>query len=144
MTSGGECGCLIKGRQYWLGIRNKFMILQHCELRSPRGWRSSLSGVLKSFFSLFFFVDRGFLASTMLRQTVRSFGALSLTDNSVPAAQLSRSFSSRSKLDDNTDEDGVGIVRKWLIDLKSKPIPENAPEFTHSRSSGSGGQQVDK
>ena len=80
----------------------------------------------------------------MLRQTVRSFGALSLTDNSVPAAQLTRSLSSRSRLGDSNNEDEIGTVRNWLAHLKSKPIPESVAEFTFSKSSGPGGQQVNK
>lgn len=81
----------------------------------------------------------------MLRQTVRSFGALSLTDNSLPAAQLSRSFSSPAKsADKRNNEDEVGTVRTWLADLKSKPIPESVPEFKASKSSGPGGQHANK
>lgn len=78
----------------------------------------------------------------MLRQTVRSFGALSLADTSLPAAQLSRSLSSRSKSDDKGKEDEVGAVRKFMVDLRSKPIPESVPFFTYSKSSGPGGQHV--
>ena len=81
----------------------------------------------------------------MLRQTVRSFGALSLTDNSLPATQLSRSFSSYAKSDDHRNkEDDVSVVRTWLANLNSKPIPESVPEFTASKSSGPGGQHVNK
>ncbi len=79
---------------------------------------------------------------TMLRQTVRSFGALSLTDTSLPAAQLSRSLSSHSKSDDKGKEDEVGAVRKFMVDLRSKPIPKSVPFFTYSKSSGAGGQHV--
>lgn len=78
----------------------------------------------------------------MLRQTIRSFGALSLTETSLPTAQLSRSFSSHSKSDDKGKEDEVGAVQKFVVDLKSKPIPESVPFFTYSKSSGPGGQHV--
>ncbi len=82
----------------------------------------------------------------MLRQTVRSFGALSLTltDNSLPAAQLSRSISFRSKSDNNGTEDEIDHVVKWSAGLKSKPIPENVAFFTYSKSSGPGGQHVNR
>ena len=82
---------------------------------------------------------------TMLRQTARSFGALSITDNPLSSGQLSRPFSSRPKFfDSNTEEDEIGSVQKWVANLSSNPIPESIASFTSSRASGSGGQHVNK
>ena len=80
----------------------------------------------------------------MFRQTIRSLGALSLTDNSLPSGQLSRSFSSHPKpTDGNAEEDEISTAQKWLADL-SKTIPVNIASFTLSKSSGPGGQHVNK
>ena len=79
----------------------------------------------------------------MLRQTVRSFGALSIADNTLPASHLSRQFSARSKSDKNSNAE-VGAVQTWLASLSSRTIPESVAVFTYSKSSGSGGQHVNR
>lgn len=41
-------------------------------------------------------------------------------------------------------EDDLRIARKWLADLNPETIPRNLCEITFSRSSGPGGQNVNK
>lgn len=78
----------------------------------------------------------------MLRQTVRSLGALSVTDNPSPVPRVSRFSSFHSLLEADAKQAEISVVRKWLADLNPDTIPGSALSFTSSKSSGPGGQKV--
>ena len=44
----------------------------------------------------------------------------------------------------NTDEDELAAARKWLAKLDAEPIPRSIADISFSRSSGPGGQNVNK
>lgn len=66
--------------------------------------------------------------------------------NTQPHSILSqhvRAFASKRGPADYSDED-LAAARKWLADLNPDTIPRSLSEITFSRSSGPGGQNVNK
>lgn len=57
--------------------------------------------------------------------------------------QHARAFASKRGPADYSDED-LAAARKWLADLNPDTIPRSLSEITFSRSSGPGGQNVNK
>jgi hypothetical protein len=58
-------------------------------------------------------------------------------------SQHARAFASKRGPADYSDED-LAAARKWLADLNPDTIPRGLSEITFSRSSGPGGQNVNK
>lgn len=58
-------------------------------------------------------------------------------------SQHARAFASKRGPADYSDED-LATARKWLADLTPDTIPRSLSEITFSRSSGPGGQNVNK
>ena len=58
-------------------------------------------------------------------------------------SQHVRAFASKRGPADYSDED-LAAARKWLADLNPDTIPRSLSEITFSRSSGPGGQNVNK
>lgn len=57
--------------------------------------------------------------------------------------QLPRAYATKRGPADYTEED-LSAARKWLANLNPDTIPSNLCEITFSRSSGPGGQNVNK
>jgi peptidyl-tRNA hydrolase ICT1 len=58
-------------------------------------------------------------------------------------SQYARTFASKRGPADYSDED-LAAARKWLADLNPDTIPRSLAEISFSRSSGPGGQNVNK
>jgi peptidyl-tRNA hydrolase ICT1 len=58
-------------------------------------------------------------------------------------SQHARAFASKRGPSDYSEEDLIA-ARKWLADLNPDTIPRSLSEITFSRSSGPGGQNVNK
>jgi peptidyl-tRNA hydrolase ICT1 len=58
-------------------------------------------------------------------------------------SQHARAFASKRGSSDYSEEDLIA-ARKWLADLNPDTIPRSLSEITFSRSSGPGGQNVNK
>ncbi len=76
----------------------------------------------------------------MIRQAVVASSALSFTHQAVKSRQLPRPLSTRAKGDERSP------AEQWLESLKwnSETVPSAITEFKFSRSSGAGGQNVNK
>jgi peptidyl-tRNA hydrolase ICT1 len=66
-----------------------------------------------------------------------------LLTSQSPFAHHVRPFASKRGPVDYSDED-LSSARKWLAALNPDTIPRNLSEITFSRSSGPGGQNVNK
>ena len=58
--------------------------------------------------------------------------------------QLSRRFVSRIDVSDDASEEDQKAAREWLANYNPSTIPRNICEIGYSRSSGPGGQNVNK
>ena len=65
-------------------------------------------------------------------------------ETSYEAAQHFRSLSSWASVPDTASEQNHAAARKWLSKFSIHTIPRNLCEVTFSRSSGPGGQNVNK
>jgi peptidyl-tRNA hydrolase ICT1 len=65
------------------------------------------------------------------------------THTSSTISQHVRAFASKRGPSDYSEED-LTAARKWLADLNPDTIPRSLSEITFSRSSGPGGQNVNK
>jgi peptidyl-tRNA hydrolase ICT1 len=65
------------------------------------------------------------------------------TRPSLSISQHARAFALKRGPADYSDED-LAAARKWLADLNPDTIPRSLSEITFSRSSGPGGQNVNK
>jgi len=79
--------------------------------------------------------------STMQRHTIQRLLTSTSRRSAVP--RHTKAFASKRGPADYSDED-LAAARKWLADLNSDTIPRNLSEITFSRSSGPGGQNVNK
>ena len=78
---------------------------------------------------------------TLLRVLSRAH-ALSTPSYTVPQ-QFPKTYATKRGPADYTEED-LSAARKWLANLNPDTIPRNLCEITFSRSSGPGGQNVNK
>jgi peptidyl-tRNA hydrolase ICT1 len=65
------------------------------------------------------------------------------TSSRSTISQHARAFASKRGPSDYSEED-LTAARKWLADLNPDTIPRSLSEITFSRSSGPGGQNVNK
>jgi protein subunit release factor B len=79
----------------------------------------------------------------MYRYAVGSLGALSLRAQSKPIGQV-RGISQRAGTGYQDLEAQYAEARKWVSNLKKDTIPLNLAQTNFARSSGAGGQHVNK
>jgi peptidyl-tRNA hydrolase ICT1 len=79
--------------------------------------------------------------SKMQRHTLQRLFTITTPSSSI--RQHARAFASKRRPADYSDED-LAAARKWLADLNPDTIPRSLSEITFSRSSGPGGQNVNK
>lgn len=77
----------------------------------------------------------------MQRYTLQRLLTRTKPRSAIP--QHARAFASKRGPADYSDED-LAAARKWLADLNPDTIPRSLSEITFSRSSGPGGQNVNK
>jgi protein subunit release factor B len=85
--------------------------------------------------------DLDLTSLTMRRHVLQRIVAHSNFQSRIP--QHARAFASKRGPSDYSEED-LTAARKWLADLNPDTIPRSLSEITFSRSSGPGGQNVNK
>lgn len=83
------------------------------------------------------------VSSIMLKRALGSSTWSLLAQSQLRSQALSRSFAS-DKHTSNVDEDELNAARRWLAKFDAETIPRNICEVSFSRSSGPGGQNVNK
>lgn len=78
----------------------------------------------------------------MMRLSTRPFSS-TFTSRRLPALVTIRQFAAARNANHASEEE-LQVARKWLEKLHADTIPKNIGELSFSRSSGPGGQNVNK